>query len=130
MEIIYSQHENRKNKKSKDTVQSSHSEGNVSIPVVHIIDPQLAYLAGKIQEKKLDIENDLFDKFLYGETTYKENELILKQLHQYPDLMEAFNIIVSTAKLVGKEPICSPDLELAEQQISSHLQEVSKNHTK
>jgi len=130
MEIIYSQHENRKNKKRKDTVQSSHSEGNVPIPFAHKIDPQLAYLAGKIQEKKLDIENDLFDKFLYGETTYKENELILKQLHQHPDLMEAFNIIVSTAKLVGKEPICPPDLELAEQQISSHLQEVSKNHTK
>lgn len=98
-------------------------------PIPPIPNP-LDQISTKIHEQKLDIDSELFDKFINGKTNDEENELILKQLHQHPDLMEAFNIIVSTAKLVGKEPICPPDLELAEQQISSHLQEVSKNHTK
>ncbi len=98
-------------------------------PIPPIPNP-LDQISTKIHEQKLDIDSELFDKFINGKTNDEENELVLRQLCKYPDLMEAFNIIVSTAKLVGKEPICPPDLELAEQQISSHLQEVSKNHTK
>lgn len=71
--------------------------------------------------KKTDITEELWFDFLEGRTSEEETEQITRLMAEDDELMEEFMAVREAMQLTDAEPCQSPDLDLAQEQISQVL---------
>ena len=75
------------------------------------------------------ISDELLARFIDRSTSVEEDKVVIEQLGQSYELLDAYLTIETTVKFVDQEPINAPDLERAKKQIVQELQTVREQQT-